>query len=101
MTKDFDVNAATKEGYTALMLAAKNNNRDACLWLINNKASIENKNILGEDAVKLAHDSSIDIINMLVTYKNQADSTNSQTGGMSNRNNFSKQNTLKGMGNKK
>jgi hypothetical protein len=82
------------------MIASKYNNKEACLWLINNKANAECKNILGEDAVKLAHDSSIDIINMLVTYKNQSESTNYQMGNMSNRNNLSKQNTLKGMGNK-
>ncbi len=82
------------------MIAAKFNNKDACLWLINNNANPDIKNILGEDAVKLAHDSSIDIINMLVTYKNQSESLTNQVGNILNKN-FSKQNTLKSMGCKK
>ena len=83
------------------MIAAKFNNKDACLWLINNNSNPDIKNILGEDAVKLAHDSSIDIINMLVTYKNQPESLTNQVGNILNKNNFSKQNTLKSMGCKK
>ena len=61
-----DFNSVNIEGNTALMTAAKNNNKSAVDYLINNNANIDCKNIYGEDAISLAHNSSTDLVNILL-----------------------------------
>lgn len=105
-SKYLDINAVNFEGDTALMLAAKHNNLEACKWLIKAKANIEIKNILGEDAIKLAHNSSSELINLLVTYKNSESNkalvANNSSNTINNKGNMlQKQNTLKGVNKKK
>lgn len=101
--KALDINLQNNEDDSPLIIAARLNNFEACSLLIKHKANIDIRNILGDDAIKvIPHNSSPELMNMLVTYKSYYENNmNKHSSSSSNNlNSLSKQNTLKGISNK-
>ena len=97
-----DINASSNQGDTALMMAIRNNHKEAVqLLLKTNNVNIETRNFLGEDALGLCHNSSPEILNILVNYKSFESSMStrpsSTLSSISNtfHKNISKQHSLK------
>lgn len=70
LNRNFEVDFQNNQGYSPLMLASRNGNKESVKVLLENKANIDLQNCEGKTALHFAAESKKrDIVNLLIAYK--------------------------------